>query len=66
MTQAQESVVTRERFDSGLTYDAWMKHIQRNIPKFEFNYVQTTVPADTVAALKALSEDVGAPVLAEN
>jgi thiol-disulfide isomerase/thioredoxin len=61
MTQAQESVVTRERFDSGLKYDAWMKHIQRNIPKFEFNYAQTTIQADTVAALKALSERDGAP-----
>ncbi len=62
MTQAQESVVTRERFDSGLTYDAWMKHIQRNIPKFEFNYAQTTLPPDTVATLKALSKKDGGPV----
>jgi hypothetical protein len=61
MTQAQESVVTRERFDSGLKYDAWMEHIQRNIPKFEFNYAQTTVEADTVAALKAVSERDGGP-----
>ena len=61
MTQAQESVVTRERFDSGLKYDAWMKHIQRNIPKFEFNYAQTTVPDETVAALKAVSERDGGP-----
>jgi hypothetical protein len=61
MTQAQESVVTRERFDSGLKYDAWMKHIQRNIPKFEFNYAQTTILADTVAALKAVSERDGGP-----
>ena len=61
MTQAQESVVTRERFDSGLKYDAWMEHIQRNIPKFEFNYKQTTVPVDAVAALKALSERDGGP-----
>lgn len=62
MTQAQKSVVTRERFDSGLTYDAWMQHIQRNIPKFEFNYAQTTVPADAVAALRALSEKDGGPL----
>jgi hypothetical protein len=61
MTQDQESVVTRERFDSGLKYDAWMKHIQRNIPKFEFNYAQTTILADTVAALKAVSERDGGP-----
>jgi hypothetical protein len=62
MTQAKESVVTRERFDSGLTYDAWMEHIQRNIPKFEFNYAQTSVSADTVTALRALSEKDGGPV----
>ena len=62
MTQAQESVVTRERFDGGLTYDAWMQHIQRNIPKFEFNYAETSVPADTATALKALSAKDGGPV----
>ncbi len=61
MTQAKESVVTRERFDSGLNYDAWMKHIQRNIPKFEFNYSATSVPPATAGALQALAQKDGGP-----
>lgn len=61
MTQAQESVVTRERFDSGMTWEQYKAHIQRNIPKFEYNYNETQVPADKAAALKALSEKEGGP-----
>ena len=56
MTQQKESVVTPERFATGMTYDQWMKHIQRNVPKFEFNYAQTTVPADYAKRLKALAD----------
>jgi hypothetical protein len=61
MTQAQESVVTRERFDSGMKYDAWMQHIKRNIPKFEYNYAETVVPAATAAALKELTAKKDGP-----
>jgi hypothetical protein len=61
MTQAQESVVTQERFESGMKYDAWMQHIKRNIPKFEYNYAQTSVPADKAAALKELSAKDNGP-----
>jgi hypothetical protein len=61
MTQAQESVVTRERFDSGMDWKAWMAHVQRNIPKFEFNYNETQVPPDKAATLKELSKKEGGP-----
>jgi hypothetical protein len=61
MTQAQESVVTRERFASGLTWDAWLAHIKRNIPKFEYNYAETQVPPGQAAALKELSTKEGGP-----
>jgi hypothetical protein len=61
MAQAKESVVTRGRFDSGMTYEEWMKHVQRNIPKFEYNYAETTVPADRAAALKELAAKDGGP-----
>ena len=61
MTQAQESVVTQERFESGMKYDAWMQHIKRNIPKFEYNYAQTSVPADKAAALKEMSAKDNGP-----
>lgn len=61
MTQAKESVVTRERFDSGLTWEAWMQHIKRNIPKFEYNYAETSVPEDKAAALRELAQKDGGP-----
>jgi hypothetical protein len=55
MTQAKESVVTRERFDSGLDWPGYLAHIKRNIPKFEYNYAETAVPAETAALLKDLA-----------
>ena len=61
MTQQKESVVTPERFASGLTWDEYKAHIQRNIPKFEFNYDQTTVPDDVAARLKELSAKPNGP-----
>jgi hypothetical protein len=61
MTQQKESVVTPERFAAGMTYDQWMKHIQRNIPKFEFNYAETTVPAEYAKRLKALAAKPNGP-----
>jgi hypothetical protein len=61
MTQAQESVVTRERFDSGMTWPQYMEHIQRNVPKFEFNYRETAVPAEIAARLKALTDRDSGP-----
>jgi hypothetical protein len=61
MTQQKESVVTPERFAKGMTYDEYMAHIKRNIPKFQFNYDQTTVPADYAKRLKALAEKPNGP-----
>lgn len=61
MTQAKESVVTRERFDSGLTWEAWMQHVKRNIPKFEYNYAETSVPDDKATVLRELAEKDGGP-----
>ena len=54
MTQQKESVVTPERFESGMTYEQYMNHIQRNKAKFEFNYNETPIPADYAQRLKAL------------
>lgn len=61
MTQQKESVVTPERFGSGMTYEQWMKHIQRNVPKFEYNYGETTVPPEYAARLKALAAKPNGP-----
>jgi hypothetical protein len=61
VTQQKESVVTRERFDSGLTWEAYLKHIQRNVAKFEYNYADTAVPADKAEALRALTQNENGP-----
>jgi hypothetical protein len=66
MAQQKESVVTPERFDSGLTYQDYLGRIQRNREKFQFNYDGTAVSSDDAATLKRLVErpDGAAKVLA--
>ena len=61
MAQQKESVVTRQRFDQGMTWDQWMASIKRNIPKFQFNYDHTSISTEDANALKALSEKDGGP-----
>jgi hypothetical protein len=56
MTQQKESVVTPERFDSGLTYADYLSLIQRNREKFEYNYEHTGIGEDDAAAFKRLAE----------
>lgn len=59
MTQQKESVVTPERFDSGLTYADYLSRIQRNREKFEYNYEQTTIADDDSTALRDLASKAG-------
>jgi hypothetical protein len=61
MTQQQESVVTRERFDSGLTWEQYLEHIKRNTKKFQYNYDQTVLSADDAAAFRRLAESPTGP-----
>lgn len=61
MTQQKESVVTPERFESGMTWSEYLAHAQRNLEKFQYNYENTEVSADDVAALRALSERDNGP-----
>jgi hypothetical protein len=61
MTQQKESVVTPARFASGMTWEQWMAHIQRNVPKFQYNYDETAVPPDYAKRLKALAEKPNGP-----
>ena len=51
----KESVVTPERFESGMTWQQYMDHIQRNKSKFQYNYDNTAVPEKYAARLKALA-----------
>jgi thiol-disulfide isomerase/thioredoxin len=61
MTQQKESVVTRDRFDSGLTYDEYVGRIQRNRQKFEFNYRETALRDDDASAFRELASREGGP-----
>lgn len=61
MTQQKESVVTSERFNSGLTWHEYSARIERNKEKFEYNYAETSVSPEDAAALKALASKDGGP-----
>lgn len=55
MTQQQESVVTPERFESGLTWQHYFADkVIRNRDKFQFNYDETHISDEDAAALRAL------------
>lgn len=56
MTQQAESVVTRERFDSGMTWEQYLEHVKRNKAKFQYNYDETRLSDDDAAAFKRLAE----------
>jgi hypothetical protein len=50
----QDSVVTPERLDQGVSYQQWMDTIDRNKDKFQQNYDATTLNPDDVARIKEL------------
>ncbi|TMB69334.1 MAG: thioredoxin family protein [Chloroflexi bacterium] len=55
MTQQKESVVTPDRFKSGLTYDEYVARIQRNREKFEYNYRETKLSNEDASAFRSLA-----------
>ena len=55
MTQQKESVVTPDRFKSGLTYDEYVARIQRNREKFEYNYRETKLSNEDASACRSLA-----------
>lgn len=61
MTQQAESVVTPERFASGMTYEEWMQKIDQNQKRFEENYEETSISEDDARALRALVEKPNGP-----
>lgn len=54
MTQQRESVVTPERFASGLTWEQYLERIKRNREKFEYNYRETALSEEDPAAFRRL------------
>ena len=62
MTQQKESVVTPERFVSGLTWSQYLnERVQRNREKFEYNYRETVLTDDDVTAFRGLVERADGP-----
>ena len=66
MTQQKESVVTEERFASGMTWQQYLEHIKRNRHRFEYNYSETDLSDEDVEAFRSLvaRDDGPARVLA--
>jgi len=54
MTQSAQSVVTPERFSSGLTYQQFLDQAKVNLDRFQMNYEGTTISEDEARALRAL------------
>ena len=61
MTQQKESVVTPERFNSGLTYEDYLGRIQRNREKFDYNHEETVLSDEDIAAFRRLASQPGGP-----
>lgn len=61
MTQQKESVVTEERFASGMTWQQYLEHIKRNRDKFEYNYSETALTDEDVEAFRSLMAAADGP-----
>ena len=61
MTQQQESVVTPQRFDSGLTWKQYLESIKRNRERFEYNYSETVLSDGDVEAFRSLAGEEEGP-----
>lgn len=55
MTTGTDSVVTPERFESGMTYEQWIEAIDRNQARFQENYDAVDLSEQEIAAFQALS-----------
>ena len=66
MTQQQQSVVTPERYASGMTWEKYLGQIKRNRERFEYNYDGTILTDEDVEAFRSLAarDDGPAKVLA--
>jgi hypothetical protein len=58
--------VTRERFEQGLTYEAYREQMTRNRERFEENERTLSLPAEEVAYFAELPETLNVLVLAED
>ena len=61
MAQQRQSVVTPERFASGMAWEQYLNHVKRNREKFGHNYRETVLMDEDVAVLRALVERPDGP-----
>jgi hypothetical protein len=61
MTNQQESVVTPERFASGMTWEEYVGNIKRNREKFEYNYGETALKDEDTEAFRSLAAAANGP-----
>jgi thiol-disulfide isomerase/thioredoxin len=61
MTQQRESVVTPERFASGMTWQQYQEQIKRNREKFAYNYEETVVSDGDAEAFRSLAAKADGP-----
>jgi hypothetical protein len=55
MTQQPDSVVTPERFASGMRWQEYVEHIKRNRDKFAYNYDETDLSESDAEAFRSLA-----------
>ncbi|TMC55942.1 MAG: thioredoxin family protein, partial [Chloroflexi bacterium] len=58
--------ITRERFESGLSYQAYKEAMTRNRDRVEANERRVVLDRETVRALKSLPQPLNVVVLAED
>jgi hypothetical protein len=61
MTNQRESVVTPERFASGMTWEEYVGNIKRNREKFEYNYGETALKDEDTEAFRSLAAAANGP-----
>jgi hypothetical protein len=61
MASQIESVVTPERYEQGISYEEWMRVIDRNEDKFVENYEAMTLNDADITAIKALMAKPNGP-----
>ena len=57
--------ITKERFESGLSYQAYKEAMTRNRERVEANEARVVLDPETVRALRSLPEDVRTRLQAE-
>jgi len=58
--------ISRERFDSGMTYEQWMTSITKNQERFVANYEAASIRSEDIEAFRGQPEPLNVMVLGED